>query len=315
LARVEAALLNGGLAGLSRLPYRARERLLGAFARVGCAVDRSHAEAAREWIDLALGPDLPDAELDARVRQAFRHLFRVTLDTHAVMRRIAPERLLEHVDVHKSADVDELLRSKRGALFASAHVGDWETGAAILPWIGFDPLYVVSRPIQNRYLALTAQRERERRGVRILPRKGALRDIPAVLAAGGHVAMLLDQRARHRPLTAPFFGQPAACERAPAVLARRARCPILFGSCTYASEPLRWRLELGPVLWPEQTRRLDPVGLATRINQELERLIRAAPEQHLWLHERYRVRKPKARELVRAGTTAEPLDPEEDDEG
>ncbi|TAJ18637.1 MAG: hypothetical protein EPO68_07565 [Planctomycetota bacterium] len=302
LARVECALVNAGLGGAARLPDGARALLLDALAFVAHKVDRRHTRAAREWIDQAFGPGLAEDELARRVRRAFRHLFRVTVDTHRATRVIEPARLREHVEVVKTADVERVLAERRGALIASAHFGDWETMGAVLPWLGFDPLYAVSRPIRNRYLSLHAQAARERRGVRIVPRAGAMQEIPRILASGGHVVMLLDQRGRHRPVLAPFFGREAACERAPSVLARRSRCPILFATCAYGDAPLSWRLELGPVLWPEQTRRMDPVELATRINAELERRIRARPEQQLWVHDRYRARAPQPRELENEAT-------------
>jgi Kdo2-lipid IVA lauroyltransferase/acyltransferase len=290
LALLEFLAVRGALSGASRLPNAPRAWLLDALAWVGQRVDRRHGRAAAEWLEQAFGAELGAAGRERRVRGAFRHLLRVTLETERVARCVRPERLLEHVDLVESPDIARLRSEGRGALFISAHLGDWETAACVLPWIGFDPLYVVSRPIRNRYLALHAQRLREQRGMRLLPRHGAMRDIPAVLSAGAHVAMLLDQRGRHRPVIAPFFGRAAACERAPGVIVRRSRSPIVLVTCTYAEQDLRWRFVLGPVLWPETTRRLAPEELAARINAELERQIRAHPDQQLWLHDRYRQR-------------------------
>lgn len=295
LAHVECAVVETALGAVGRLPDGVRAGLLDALARIAHAIDRRHRDAAREWITQAFGDALPPRELERRVRLAFRHLLRVTLETDRVGRVIDPTRLLEHVEVVRTPDVERVLAEKRGSLIASAHFGDWETMGAALPWLGFDPLYAVSRPLRNRYLSLHAQAARERRGVRILARTGAMQEIPRVLANRGHVLMLLDQRGRHRPVLAPFFGREAACERAPSVVARRSRCPIVFASAVYTERPLAWRLELGPVLWPDETRRMDAVELATRINAELERRIRAHPEQQLWVHDRYRVRRPKAR--------------------
>jgi lauroyl/myristoyl acyltransferase len=297
LAWAEYALVRASLYGVGRLPDGARALLLDALARVAHAVDARHRRAAREWIEQALGPGIGERELDRRVRLAFRHLLRVTLEAERLDRVLGPRELRERVEVVRTPDVDRLLAAKRGTLLVGAHFGDWEGALSVLAWIGFDPLYIVSRPIRNRYLSRYAQRSREMRGVRILARNGAMQVIPHVLAGGGNVGMFLDQRARHRPVHAPFFGREAACERAPSVLARRSRCPILFASGVFGEQPLSWRVELGPVLWPEETRRMDAVELTTRINAELERRILAHPDQQLWVHDRYRERRPRAREL------------------
>ena len=52
--------------------------------------------------------------------------------------------------------------------------------------------------------------------------------------------------------------------------------------------PLRWKIVCHTVLWPEDLSGASPLELATRVNQELERLILECPDQYFWLHDRYR---------------------------
>jgi lauroyl/myristoyl acyltransferase len=42
------------------------------------------------------------------------------------------------------------------------------------------------------------------------------------------------------------------------------------------------------VLWPADLAGLDPEAVAALLNVEFEKLIRRAPEQYFWLHDRYR---------------------------
>ena len=127
-------------------------------------------------------------------------------------------------------------------MLVTGHIGDWEAGVGALPWLGVSPVYAIAKPPRNRPLSILVQREREKRGVRLLPRKGAMRDAPKVLRAGGAIGMLLDQRARQRPILAPFFGRPARCDRTAGVLLKRLRAPVLICACYRAEEPLRYRL-------------------------------------------------------------------------
>jgi KDO2-lipid IV(A) lauroyltransferase len=175
-----------------------------------------------------------------------------------------------------------------GSLLVTLHLGDWEAGSSILPWIGFDPLYVVAKPPRNRPLSLHLQRLRESRGLRVLPRRGAMKHASAILSAGGSLAMLLDQRARMRPAMAPFFGRMAACDRSAGVLVRRAKVPVMVGAIYRADRPYRWRVVVPRVLWPEELAGRSPEDVAALLNVEFEKLIRAAPEQYFWLHDRYR---------------------------
>jgi KDO2-lipid IV(A) lauroyltransferase len=122
----------------------------------------------------------------------------------------------------------------------------------------------------------------------VLPRHGAIKHIPTIVAAGGYVALVVDQRARGKTVLAPFFGRLAHCERAFAVLARRLRVPLVVGMGIKMPEPDRYALRVPRVFWPEELAALDPAGILGAINAEFERMILAQPDQYLWLHDRYR---------------------------
>ena len=288
VAWIEYVLVRSALGSLSRLPLGLRGSIVSLLARSAKAIDRRRSEAARVFLRQALGADLPAADLERRVLQAWRHLFEITLDSEAVPRRIPPQRMREHVEVTLCEDAQEILHEKRGCILATPHVGDWENGSGALPWIGFDPFYAVAKAPRNRPLSARLQRLRERRGVRVLPRRGAMKDAPGVVQGGGMLGLLLDQRARKRPVLAPFFGRPARCDRSAAVLMKRLRAPIVFAACYRTPVPWRWRLDAPVVLWPKDLEGLSIEAITARVNRELEKLILAAPEQYFWLHDRYR---------------------------
>lgn len=286
LAQVEAWAVLGTLGVLSRLPQGLRELVIGSVARLGRRFDTRHSDAAREYVKQALQSD--DALTEERVLDAWKHLLRVTIDTPAFVRNVPPERVREHFELDFSPDVERVRRERRGCILVTAHIGDWEAGSAVMPWIGFDPFYAISRPPKNRPLSIRVQSMREARGVRTLPRRGAMHHAPAVLRAGGTLAMLLDQRARKRPVVAPFFGRAANCDRGAAVLVKRCSAPVVFMACYRLAERWRWRLVCDRVLWPEECRELSVEDLVGVVNRELERMILRAPEQYFWLHDRYR---------------------------
>ncbi len=115
-----------------------------------------------------------------------------------------------------------------------------------------------------------------------------MKDAPAVVRAGGTLGLILDQRARTRPILAPFFGRPARCDRSAAVLLKRLRAPIVFAACYKTGVPWRWRLVAPEVLWPEDLAGKSVEEITGAVNRGLEKLILAAPEQYFWLHDRYR---------------------------
>ncbi len=285
-AKVETVAARGTLGAISLLPGFLLKPLIGGLARVGRAVDRRHANAAREFIGTALG-DMPKAELEAHVLQAYRHFLWVMVETMQ-MNRLSIDELSERIEIVWTEDAKRARDEYGGVILVSAHIGNWEAGVASCPLSGFDPFYGVAKPARNRPFSKLVQRDRERRGVRVLPRRGAMQGAPAVLRAGGSLGLLLDQRARLKPVLAPFFGRPARCDRSAGVLVRRLKAPVVYCVCYRTGEPLRFRWELPEVIWPEELAGASPEQVATRVNEGLERLILKAPDQYFWLHDRYR---------------------------
>ena len=167
-------------------------------------------------------------------------------------------------------------------------MGAWEALAALAPLLGFEPLYVVSRPPRNAPLSAYIQRTREERDVHLIHRRGAVRSVTKVLAAGGYVAMLVDQRARGRTVVAPFFGRPAHCERSVSVIVKRSRVPVMVAACFESERPFHYDVRVPRVFWPDELETMTPEQMMTAINGELERMILSRPEQYFWLHDRYR---------------------------
>lgn len=286
LASLESRVVLGAFALLRRLPEGARRALIGGVSRLAPHLDRRHADAARVLITQALG-EMPRAELERRVRETYAHLARVIYETEWLVHHAPDPKILDRFEIVWTDEARAAFEAPGGRVIVSGHIGNWEAGLAVSPWL-VHPAYVISKPPKNRPLSEEMQRRRERLGIRLIPRRGAMTTAPAILKAGGSVAMLLDQRARKRPILAPYFGRPARCDRSAGVLVRRLKVPVVLLATYRAEKPLTWRLEFFDVIGPEEVTKLGPVGVATRINASLEKMIRKEPEQNFWLHDRYR---------------------------
>jgi KDO2-lipid IV(A) lauroyltransferase len=286
-AELECLAVRALLAAAGRLPRRVQAGLTYGLARAAAALDRRHSDAARRFLEQAYGGALEPERREELVRAAWRTLFDSVLESEHIDRR-----LLARPDVLARCELDlgelpRVLAEKRGGLVATCHLGAWEVLAALAPRLGVSPFYVVSRPPRNRPLSAVFQAQREARGYRLIPRHGALSSIPKIVAAGGYVALLVDQRARGRTVLAPFFGRQAHCERSVAILARRLGVPLIVGASTRLPGE-RFAVRVPRVFWPEELARRSPEEVLAAINAEFERMILAQPDQYLWLHDRYR---------------------------
>lgn len=295
-------LVRGAVGVLSRLPRALVHPLLTALAELARRLDRRHADPAREFLETALGPGLEPRRREALVRGAFRHLALVALDSLRRERQGGP--LGERYELEACPEALEHLERGGPTVFVTGHIGDWEASTQWCVSRGFRPLYVVAKPPKNRPLSAWLQRRREHEDVHLLSRYGAIDGARRVVAAGGSIGFLLDHRATAKPVIAPFFGRPALCERTSGVLLRRLGRPAVILACYRTERPLRYRVVVPRVLSPEELARLSPQEVAATINAELERLIRAAPEQYHWLHDRFRGVEQELRRRSREGAPA-----------
>lgn len=292
VAHVEYGLFRAVLGTFGALPGAAQRAFVNVTAALASSVQRDRTRAAREYIGQALGPNADPRRIDHLVRSAWRHVITLALRNSRFERVMGVGSPLAHYTVEMPDDVRELIASRRGAFLVTAHAGDWEAGGGAMPWLGFKPFYVVSRPPRNRPLSRHFQTMRERHHVRLLPRHGAARDIPTVIQGGGSVMLFLDQRARKKYVVAPLFGRRAKCERGAAVMMRRVGAPLVFFGCWLTEKPYQYELVFTRVIRPEELDGLDAVQVMTVVNRELERLILRRPEQYFWLHDRYRKKTP-----------------------
>jgi len=273
------------VAGL--LPRSMVNLVAGGFARLSRVLDRRHTEAARDFVRTAL-PDLTQPEVERLALGAWRHLAFLAIEGERAIPAVMGNRLGDHYDVEVCDGLEELLASGRGCLLITAHVGNWEVMGPAVVAMGFGPCYAIGRVPRNDPLARHFQRTREEVGGILIPRSGAMKSVPKVIRAGGSVGMVLDHRARGKPIYVPFFGQPAACDRSAAVLLRRVSAPLVVVACYNTEQRDRYRLVFSNILHPEDLAHLDSTEIIARVNQELEKLILAAPEQYFWLHDRYK---------------------------
>ncbi len=288
MAWVEYLLVRAILGTAALLPDRVRAALVEGLARAGRRLDPERSAIARSFQQQALGPAPTEAAAEGRVLQAWRHFFRLSLDSAAFERRVGVDTIAEHFEVRTCDGLREALDGGRGGIMITPHVGDWEAACGAYPMAGLRPFHAISRPPRNRPLSVHMLAMRERRGVRIIPRRAGIARVAALLAEGAWVGMMLDQRASGRSVLAPFFGRPAACERSAAVLARRLRVPLLFSACYRTERAFQYELVFSRLVAPEELEGLSSEQICALVNAEMEALILARPDQYLWLHDRYR---------------------------
>lgn len=303
-----AARVAIGLA--ARVPQWLGYGVAGVLGRVFFALDRRRRGYALKFLRNAY-PDAADAERRRIGARATANLFKVPLDMARLTRLLARGGSVREV-VDFTAASATLAAARPPFLALTGHLGNWEVAAAAMA-SSVGRAHGIARVSRNPLLQRWILANRERGGLVIHPRRGGVRGLARALA-DGHVGLqAVDQNQRLRGVFVPFFGQLASCERAAVTLALRFGYPLVVGAALRVGSGFRFRFVLsGPCrLVVTGDRAADLRAGVLRVNQEIERLVRMAPEQYLWIHDRYRTQpKPGTNDCDAADSAGDDLDVE-----
>ena len=182
--------------------------------------------------------------------------------------------------------IEQLRAQRRGILFLTPHLGCFEVTAQAYA-ARFGPITVLYRPARKAWLRELVATSRNRPNMAAVPTTLAgVRQMLRALRAGEAVGLLPDQvPPQGQGVWAPFFGREAYTMTLPARLAQQTGAAVLLawgerlpagrGYCVHVR---RFEGELAA----------DPREAAIQVNAEMERLVRAGPQQYLWGYARYK---------------------------
>jgi Kdo2-lipid IVA lauroyltransferase/acyltransferase len=265
--------------------FAARRATRGELVRFGRALGALvHAAfwplraTARKNVRVAFPNASPD-EIARIARAAFANLGENL--GHAVASLDEPPPVLPF-DEASRAVLRAALAEGRGVVLPSAHLGPWERLASTLVATGF-PLTAIVRESYDPRFDRVVDAARARGGLLTIPRgaPGAAARVVRTLRSGRVLGIPMDLRTRAASVTVPLLGAPAPTPVGPARIALRTGAPVVV--CTV--EPSRG--ELGVTCTRLDAKGKSPEELTARINEELGRRIRLAPEHWLWMHDRF----------------------------
>ncbi|GAB4551521.1 MAG: lysophospholipid acyltransferase family protein [Phycisphaerales bacterium] len=277
------------------------EPSIGAMRRVGhgfggLSINRERLERAVSNIRWCF-PDLDDEACADLARSAYRHLFMLSAEVCCTPRLVTPASVLEYVEFEGVERALELLRSGRPSLLVTGHCGNWELMGAALASVGI-PVHALYRPLDMKPLDRWVQRVRRKQGIELVDKFGASQRLPGILDDGLPVGFIADQNAGDKGLFVPFFDRLASAYKTIGVLAMQYRAPVICGHAMRLAgdDPehprFRYRVSVTDIITPEDwADEDDPVFYITaRYRRAIEMMVRAAPEQYLWMHRYWKSR-------------------------
>ncbi|HEV7904781.1 MAG TPA: lysophospholipid acyltransferase family protein [Pyrinomonadaceae bacterium] len=289
---LEYAATRALLGGLGLLPRRAAVATGRAAGRVAHKVASGLRRTGEINLRLAF-PEMDERERERLLRASFDNLGRL-LGEFSQFPRATPEslRALVEYDEVGLKHLREAEAQGRGVIFLTAHLGAWEFLS--FAWSALEyPISFLVRPIDNARVEELVEGIRTRYGNTAINKKMAARQALRVLREGGTLGILADLNTHpNEGVFVPFFGHLACTTSGVATLALRTDSIVIPTCAVWDERRGRFFFHGEPPVALVRTGddRKDIETNTANFAAAIERMIRAYPEQWLWIHKRWRTR-------------------------
>jgi Kdo2-lipid IVA lauroyltransferase/acyltransferase len=267
------------------LPRRVGYGVARRFADVYVLLDRRGRECVignLTRIHQKSGVVLSGRALRVLARENFLNFAKYLVDFFHFL-HLKPERMNRLINFGIVPQVlDDLLAKGKGVIVLSAHLGNWELGAAALAQRGY-PFHAVALWQPDPKLNELYQSYRTRRCINPIPFGRAARECIAVLRRNEIVALVGDRDFTAARNTVEFFGRPARLPDGPAKLALATGAPILPTFMVRTADDT-FTYVLGEPIWADREHDTLP-DVMRKIAAVLERVISQHSEQWFLFHD------------------------------
>jgi KDO2-lipid IV(A) lauroyltransferase len=254
-------------------------------------IDRKHRERALGNLRRSF-PEMSEKARDTLARQSMQHLFMLGIEVAFTTRLVRVDSWVQVCQLDNFQEILQLLLKKnQGLILLTGHYGNWEVLGYVLATLGFETTSI-ARPLDNPYINEFVLGVREKKGQRIVAKKGATEEVTGVLENSGTVGFIADQNAGSKGIFVDFFGRKAATYKSIGLVAMQYKVPIVVGYARRITGQFRFQMGVQDIIYPaDWQEENDPLRYITqRYTKGVEDFIRKDPAQYLWAHRRWKTR-------------------------
>jgi KDO2-lipid IV(A) lauroyltransferase len=276
---------------LHSFPVDANLRTARWLGNMMYAIDRKHRERALGNLRRSF-PDMPVKTRELMARRSMQQLFMLFIEVLFTTRLIRIDTWADYCELNNFQEVLKLLLKRRqGLIMLTGHYGNWEILGYVLATLGFQST-AIARPLDNVYVNEWLMGIREKKGQKIISKKGATDEVTQVLDGFGTVGFIADQNAGPKGIFVDFFGRKASTYKSIGLLAMQYKVPVVIGCARRKNDRFQFVLEMQDIIYPEDwANEPDPLRYITqRYTKGIEDFIIKDPGQYLWVHRRWKTR-------------------------
>jgi Kdo2-lipid IVA lauroyltransferase/acyltransferase len=272
-------------------PVEANMRVAELLGNFMYAVDRKHRDRALGNLRRSF-PDMPEPLRREMARRSMQQLFMLFVEVMFTTRLVRIDTIAQYVELGDfKPTLELLLRKDQGLIMLTGHYGNWEILGYVLATMGFETT-AIARPLDNSYVNEWLLGVREKKGQRIIAKKGATEEVTQLLERHGTVGFIADQNAGSKGIFVDFFGRKASTYKSIGLLAMQYEVPVVIGYARRLSGKFRFEVAAQDIIFPHDWKdQPDPLRYITqRYTKAIEDFVRKDPGQYLWVHRRWKTR-------------------------
>lgn len=265
--------------------------------------NRKQLDRCKDRIRFAF-PDWDEDRVAHVAQGVWGHLFQLGAEMLYTPRLISTDSWHRHASFGQASEAFAEVLANRPVILITGHFGNWEMMGYTMGVVGV-PVHAVYRPLDLKPLDRWVRQVREKRGMMMVDKFGAVRELPRAMQRGGMPAFVADQNAGDRGLFVPFFGRLTSTYKSVGMLAMQTGACIICGGGVRSprrgpdgvdvlhdhatgrwQDAMGYRFDIHDVIRPEDWQDApDPLFYITaRYRRSIENMVRTAPEQYFWMH-------------------------------
>ena len=269
------------------------EKSLAFAAFLGrCLWKYYHRGRERALINLEIGfPEKDQTWREKIGKRSFEHVVMLVVDLFYTPKLVKKNNWQKYSTYINCEPVKWMIAEHKGMLMVACHYGNFEIMGYILGLFDFD-IYSIARPLDNPFLNKYLYGVRQRKGQKVINKKGASFEIAEIVKQGSTLCFIGDQDGGKKGQFIDFFNRKASAYKSIGLAAIYYNVPIGVAMCRRVENRFFFEVETVGIITPDQWQdKDDPLNWVTqRYNSLLEEGIRKDPSQYWWLHRRWKTR-------------------------
>jgi KDO2-lipid IV(A) lauroyltransferase len=255
------------------------------LARLAYYIDRKHTMIIHKNLEFFLG-DKYDLAARKKIAKAVYYRFLIYLFDILGSRGLSLSQLQAIVSVENEAILLDAIKRDEKIILLTGHYGYWELVAQYL-CAAYRPFVTIGQKLHNSpKLTAELKRYRERSGLEVIAKKGAMRSIARALKEGKIVGFLPDQSTQ-KGVKAALFGRDLTWLDSASRLARQFGAiviPCFITTDDFKRYSLFFMEPLRPDFNADKERDIERMVALEALS--LQKAIERNPEEYFWFHKR-----------------------------